>query len=342
MDSHEPSIMFQDGVFIQVNRNKDSLFYVFDHGVRSSSVNMEFQHFHSFYEIFILLDDEAAHIIEGEYFNLQKYDMVFLRPSLLHMTIYPEGDAPKRRLIIAFRIPDTATGLDRQVKRVLGIFDGMPPVFRFSSDVLEILARLLNDIFKLGIRQEPGWELIVHGKFMEFLWTVYTNREANHYHKVQTMDSIVQKIYEVTGYIHAHYMEPVSLKELARKFYISSFYLSRQFKVVTGFSFITYLHLTRVRNAQQLLLYTNGKIKDIAEKCGFTSFSQFNRVFNTFCGMSPTEFRRDKNMRLNTFRQMLDRDRSADDAPFKGMIPPDSYIAGGTGGDALGDQEQSG
>ena len=32
-------------------------------------------------------------------------------------------------------------------------------------------------------------------------------------------------------------------------------------------------------------------ISDITAHCGFTSFSQFNRVFNKFCHTSPSQFR---------------------------------------------------
>ncbi|MFA9377668.1 MAG: helix-turn-helix domain-containing protein [Lachnotalea sp.] len=34
-----------------------------------------------------------------------------------------------------------------------------------------------------------------------------------------------------------------------------------------------------IKHAQHLLLTTTNKIADIATSCGFTSFSQFNRVF---------------------------------------------------------------
>ncbi|MDR0562970.1 MAG: helix-turn-helix domain-containing protein [Spirochaetaceae bacterium] len=49
--------------------------------------------------------------------------------------------------------------------------------------------------------------------------------------------------------------------------------------------------MTRIRNAQQYLLGTSMKISEIAEQCGFTSFSQFNRVFHKFCRISPSRFR---------------------------------------------------
>ncbi|MEK4061941.1 MULTISPECIES: helix-turn-helix domain-containing protein [Paenibacillus] len=41
-----------------------------------------------------------------------------------------------------------------------------------------------------------------------------------------------------------------------------------------------------------MLIITRQMISDIAEQCGFNSFSQFNRVFNKLSGMSPSAFRK--------------------------------------------------
>ena len=38
-------------------------------------------------------------------------------------------------------------------------------------------------------------------------------------------------------------------------------------------------------------LYNKEELTDISAACGFTSFSQFNRVFNKFCHTSPSQFR---------------------------------------------------
>ena len=86
-------------------------------------------------------------------------------------------------------------------------------------------------------------------------------------------------------------MNELSLTGLADRFYMSTYYLSHQFKEVTGFTLISYIQMTRIRNAQQMLIFSSKKITDIAEECGFTSFSQFNRMFNKFCGMSPREYK---------------------------------------------------
>ena len=142
-----------------------------------------------------------------------------------------------------------------------------------------------------SIITKPLTELAIHSKFVEFLCAVAQACPRNTYVPQEFDDSITHKIYSITSYIHSNYAQELSLDYISKKFFISPYYLSHQFKSVTGFTLINYIQMTRVRNAQQLLLYTDMKIADITAHCGFTSFSQFNRVFNKFCHTSPSQFR---------------------------------------------------
>ena len=292
-----------------MNRISDPVFYVFDYQHRP--LTMEFQHFHDYYEMYVLLEDTAAHIIEGEYFHLQHNDLVLLKPRVLHKTVYPENEAPKARLIIAFKIPESPPGFEKQTKRMLSVFEEKIPIFRFTDELLQKLISLFNDIYLLGRQNLLGSDLMIHLKFQELLYLIESNRKANRFVRLGSTDSITEKIYTVTSYLHAHYSEELSLPELAELFSISPFYLSRQFSQVTGTSFVTYLQLIRVRDAQHQLLYSTKKIRDISEACGFTSFSQFNRVFHKFCGMSPTVFRRDENNQEPILLRTLDAERNS-------------------------------
>ena len=84
---------------IEIGRPGKNLYYFFDYDERSYSINMEFQHFHQFYEMCIFLDDKAGHLIDGVWFDMRCCDIVALRPSLLHKTFYPEGQPSKRRIL---------------------------------------------------------------------------------------------------------------------------------------------------------------------------------------------------------------------------------------------------
>ena len=284
-------LTYEQGFVETIGNDSDPLFYLFDFDVRSFDINMEFQHFHRFYEIHVLLDKEAEHLVDGALFPLRQYDITLLPPLKLHKSIYPEGD-PVRRLIIDFSIPEESNPiLKEETLRLLSVFYADPPVLRFSEVEQTDIFSHINEISRLLKLKEPGYMLQVHAEFMRFLFCLNRYAPKNSYKTVKE-DTLEEKIYQVTSYIHAHFAEELSLESLSQMFFISPYYLSHQFKAITGFNLVNYIQMTRIRNAQQMLLSDNLKITDIAGACGFNSFSQFNRTFNKFVGKSPREFRR--------------------------------------------------
>ena len=285
--------LYEDKYYIRVKEETDPLFYFFDYDVRSSDLNMQFQHFHTFYELCVLLCPHTTHFLQGKPFELQTFDIFGIPPNVLHKTQYPEGD-PCKRLIIQFSLPKHVTGLSNEYEQLLSIFHQEIPIFRFERELQQKLYRKLNDIFLLAKKTDPMRDLIIHQKFIEFLTLLFLNRHKNTYANAADMTPMQQKIYSITSYIHAHYTEDLSLEQLAQKFYISSCYLSHQFKAVTGFTVTDYIQITRVRNVQTMLITTQTPITDAASACGFSSFSQFNRVFQKHVGMSPSQYRKQK------------------------------------------------
>ncbi|OKP82183.1 AraC family transcriptional regulator [Paenibacillus sp. P32E] len=287
----DSDLLYEQGYSVSINTPADSLFYYFDYDQRSHNINMEFQHFHDFYEIHILMDSRATHMIEGNAYALQQYDIVLLRPHRLHKTQYPVGP-PHKRLIINFAMPKNIPGLETAYKKMFLSFGEEVPIYRLSGESRRAVFDPLNSIFTLSHGASPLNPVLIHSLFQQFLCALYQQRERNSYVLEEVGNSIMQKIYSVTAYIHSHFNSELSLDSISREFYISPYYLSHQFKTVTGSTLTEYIQMTRIRNAQQLLISTRLRISVIAEQCGFNSFSQFNRVFHKLSGMSPSGFRK--------------------------------------------------
>lgn len=283
-------LFFEQGLTIKVENEKSDFFYTIDYDLRAHDVKMDFQHYHKHHQIFLLADDNAGFVLEGEHYAINLHDIVLIKPFLLHKSEY-NIDSGARRLIITFCFSDEHSPLGSALNEVLTIFDEEMPVFRFADSIQGKLLSAINEIFTINKQPSPLQELITCNKLLEFLCIIYQNRSHNRYMQQNVTDSMVQKIYMLTSYIQSNYSQELDLDQLARRIYVSPCYLSHQFKKITGFTLINYIQTTRIRNAQHYLLYTNMRISDIAERCGFTSFSHFNRVFHKFCGKSPSDFR---------------------------------------------------
>lgn len=92
-------------------------------------------------------------------------------------------------------------------------------------------------------------------------------------------------------YIGEHYMDPISLDDVAGFVGFSKYYFSRTFKEFAGISFSAYLLMTRLNAAVSQLVQTNLPIRDIAVSCGFGCVATFNRVFRESKNCTPTQFR---------------------------------------------------
>ena len=69
-------LLYQDKYFIRVNDENDPLFYFFDYDVRTEAKNMQFQHFHTFYELCIMMCPNTKHLLEGNPYDLEPFDII--------------------------------------------------------------------------------------------------------------------------------------------------------------------------------------------------------------------------------------------------------------------------
>ncbi len=280
----------------KIDQRHNGFYYVFDYDQRESSLNMEFQHFHPFYEIIIMLDNDVKVQIEGQNYQTKAGDLVLFKPSILHKTIYPKG-TPSKRILINFHYDLGSSPFSQALKTLMTMFHTPEPVYRFDTVVKERITEEMNQIFRLTKSQafsedDPIEQMILHNHFTTLLHTIYTHRHESIYANVANHNYSIQKVHDICSYIHTHYQQDISLSSLSERFYISSSYLSRHFKEVTGYNVTDYIQQTRVKNAQILLLTTNDSISTISEKSGFSSFSQFNRVFKKFNNQSPSNFKK--------------------------------------------------
>jgi AraC-like DNA-binding protein len=85
--------------------------------------------------------------------------------------------------------------------------------------------------------------------------------------------------------------EPISLQDMSRVAYISTFHFNRVFHQITGLPPAQFINAMRLDEAKRLLLNTERSITDISFEVGYNSLSTFTRRFTQRVGLGPREFR---------------------------------------------------
>jgi len=96
----------------------------------------------------------------------------------------------------------------------------------------------------------------------------------------------------VIRYLEAHFWEDLRLDDIAQAVGHNKSYLCVAFKKDTGFTIVDCLNTIRIRRAAELIVYSDHGFSQVADMCGFTSVSHFNRVFVKYVGITPGQCRR--------------------------------------------------
>jgi len=100
-------------------------------------------------------------------------------------------------------------------------------------------------------------------------------------------------------YLTQHFMEDISLKEIAEYSYVSPFHFSRIFKTFTAYSPYQFLQDIRLQHAALLLENTPTPLSDVAYTSGFMSMEYFNAAFRKKFELPPAKYRHEKMSRIS-------------------------------------------
>ena len=99
------------------------------------------------------------------------------------------------------------------------------------------------------------------------------------------------KLQPVLRYLEAHFKQPLNLKDVAEKAFLSPYHFHRIFKAVTHETLADYLRRLKLEYAAQQLFYNEQSITEIALTLGFSSSQSFAKAFRQYYGLSATDIR---------------------------------------------------
>lgn len=111
----------------------------------------------------------------------------------------------------------------------------------------------------------------------------------------EALDKVDELAKELRKYMEEElaYLQPdISIEKVSAKLGTNRFYISRLVNVEQAMSFRDYINSLRIEYAKKYMdKHPEAKQEQIAEECGFSSASYFNRKFKQITGLSPQDWR---------------------------------------------------
>lgn len=130
---------------------------------------------------------------------------------------------------------------------------------------------------------------------------ILTYTEAGHEGRTEDTTSTGYVRY-AEEYIQEHLGESIQVDTIAEKLGITRGYLRNVFFAVHGMSPREYLTETRIRRAEELLKEGDRTVTSVASEVGYEDMLQFSRIFKKHTGVSPSQYRSDNGVVIQTVR----------------------------------------
>ncbi|WP_168121756.1 AraC family transcriptional regulator [Paenibacillus sp. HB172176] len=252
-----------------------------DYRIRSGSFTMEGHHAHDSYELYYLFSGERDFFIRDRTYRVRQGSFAFVEKEELHRTI-DTGTSNHERIVINFT-DALLFGLPRCGHN--GVIT-LPPQEQFKGEAIlrELVAETQGDA--------EGRDVMLEALLRQLLLLVFRAQTKSSQQQEHQPSAVHRMMSEIASYISANCEDSLLLKDVAERFFISPYYLSRKFKQCTGFGFAEYVQLVRIREAQRLLRETNLAMLEVADRCGIGALAHFHKLFKRISGCSPLQYRK--------------------------------------------------
>lgn len=283
-------------------------------------------HYHPEYELH-LIQRTSGKMFVGDYIgNFQPGTLVLSGPNLPHNWVsdIAHGEEVKDRdMLIQF-----SDGVLRDLMRVCleleeidGLLDDARCGIEFHGETARLGARFLR---RIG-QATPTRRMLLFLGLLDALNRSSERKILSSRDYAPTLDHAVSDtINKAIDFLIKNLTDEIHLSDVARYCAMSDSVFSRFFKKNTGHGFVRYLNRMRVNRACILLTETETPVTEICFETGFNNLSNFNRQFRGFCGLTPSEYRRQakRNMKKSTeFHQVDGPNLLAEETPRASHVP---------------------
>ena len=256
--------------------NKKNNFYV-SHLSIDRPFNEKYErHLHETYELLLLISGDVTFNIDGQYYALLPYDLIFIPPLSYHF-VTPQSDSVYENYVINF----SRSFIDEA--RLNKLF--VSPFIKNISLASKLRRMFTNFDFYHETYSEADFDEASYYLLNEILiLSQYT--PFDHVSLHSTAEQSILPL--ITSYISQNLESELNIDIIAQELRFSKSYIKNCFSTVMGIGIQHYINQKKVHAAHIDIL--NGMdASRAAEKYGYQDYSSFYRQYVKIIGISPSE-----------------------------------------------------
>lgn len=245
-------------------------------------------HYHDFDKITIFLKGRVSYMIEGRTYDLKPYDIVLVKHNDMHRLTVDNSKVYDR--IIVYISPNFMNAYQTDTYDLNFCFQKAQAE---HSNVLRIPSLEKSSLFGSIVRLEKSFsdkgyaaELYRQVLFLEFM--IHLNRAALK-NRLEFIDTEhISKVAGILQYINDNLTDDLNIDHISSTFFVSKYYMMRQFKQETGYTLGNYISRKRLLLAKELIL-SGVPGTQACFDCGYKDYSTFSRAYRRLFGESPRD-----------------------------------------------------
>lgn len=245
-------------------------------------------HWHNGLEILYLLEgSEDCYLGEEECIRMKKGDFLVINSRVVHSVQCPRQC---REMLIQIPYP--------MMKRFIPQIDGLEFVCEKITGKKQrmdtfLVESALSTLAELHPFQSPEETLEFYSQIYHLLAVLVKDFSVSvTSDKMEISEKYMERLGMITSYVKEHYMEEISLQEIARLVSLNPDYFTRFFKKYMGMTFLNYVNSVRMEHVVRDLQRTDLSVQKLLEIHGFTNYKLFMKMYKSRFESTPGKMRR--------------------------------------------------
>ncbi len=273
----------------QINAEEFNPKVVFQY--RARTVEKTSVHSHDFLSIHYIVSGRCRFLVNDQIFTVHKDDIMIINPGVPHSPLAEDPETDVNTSIFYLGIDDLY--IKGYPKCFVPISSAVIPLRKFQQEVYSCY----HEIILTQEKKDACWPLMTKVLAQQML--VWVLKELSPQNSSSIQDYFQLKTYDkqtiaqtITSYFQENYMKKISVEEIARSSYLSTTYITKIYKEITGDTPINYLIRLRMEKALEILREGHFSIQDVAKKVGYDDPYYFSKLFKKRFGISPSSYKR--------------------------------------------------